>query len=65
MAGLAAAYDVRFNDGVVAWDQFGHFLATRGLYGFFMNYLMLRRKLSPRYPSLLSVEAMRYETKPL
>lgn len=29
-----AAFDVRFNDGVAAWDQFGHFLAIKGFRGF-------------------------------
>jgi hypothetical protein len=41
MAGSAAAYDVRFNDGVAAWDQFGHFLAIKGLYGFLFYELLL------------------------
>lgn len=31
---------MRFNDGVVAWDQFGHFLAIRGFYGLFYELLV-------------------------
>lgn len=30
--------NVRFNDGVVTWDRFGHFLAIWGLYGFFLIF---------------------------
>lgn len=38
-----------------------------GMVFFFMDYFLLHGKLSPRYPSLSYVEAVRYmkQTKPL